>query len=157
MFNTSSTQPYCPRSIRNRNLGNLRAGSRWYGLVGVDDDGFCIFNTYVDGVRACVKLLNTYRLRGYDTISSIIQHYAPSNENNTLNYIRAVVDKTGLDPDKKLWRTDYQSVILSIFEIESGYSLKSLETVCLHYSQVSSLNLSAVVDTYVDIFFPQDL
>lgn len=155
MFKSPSTQPYLPRSIRNRNLGNLRSGSLWFGLFGVDGDGFCIFNTYDDGVRACVKLLNTYRLSGYRTISTIIQHYAPSNENNTLGYIRAVSDKTGLDPDKKLCKTDYQSVILSIFEIESGYSLESLQNACLHYSQ-TSLNLPVIVDTYVDIFFPQD-
>ncbi|HFU3228353.1 TPA: structural protein [Proteus mirabilis] len=98
------------RGIRNNNPGNIRHGSsKWQGLATVQsDDKFCTFINVYYGVRALMKLLQTYsKQKGksnvgccdkIDTVEEIIERWAPSFDNNhTENYIKRVCKDTGFD------------------------------------------------------------
>ena len=86
------------RAVRNLNPGNVRySGDAWQGMTGQDDKGFCQFGTVDNGTRCMVKLLKNYSaLHGKDTVKSVIERYAPSVENNTPAYVKAVASRMGV-------------------------------------------------------------
>ncbi len=85
-----------PRGIRNNNPGNIRTGDKWQGLTGVDDAGFCIFDTPEHGIRALAKVLIAYQVKhGLRTISDMICRWAPPVENDTPAYIMSVCQAVG--------------------------------------------------------------
>lgn len=79
----------------NHNPGNLRVpGSK---------TAFQRFGSDAEGVQAMARQLMLYEDRDkLDTISGIVSKYAPSNENNTAAYIKAVSQRTGFGADQKL-------------------------------------------------------
>ncbi|HID7483182.1 TPA: structural protein [Morganella morganii] len=95
------------RGIRNNNPGNIRhSSSKWQGLaVTQPDSKFCAFISAEFGIRALMKLLQTYsKYQGkpgigcgkIDTVEEIIERWAPSGDNNhTENYIKRVCKETG--------------------------------------------------------------
>lgn len=85
-----------PIGIRQRNPGNLRpSGSQWQGLVG-ELGGYCVFDTFDNGIRAmALNLRNYQRKHGIDTIEAVIARYAPSSENDVEAYIAHVCKRTG--------------------------------------------------------------
>lgn len=88
-----------PRGIRNNNPGNIRLSPvRWQGQkLRQIDTAFVEFDTPVAGIRALMKLLLTYHLRhGLDSVESIINRYAPPEENATDHYIHAVCRDLGV-------------------------------------------------------------
>lgn len=88
------------RGIRDNNPGNLRdEGIPWNGLLSHDTDGYCIFDTAHNGIRAMAKDLHTKWLRGLDTLAKIIPVYAPPSENPTADYIADIAKWIGLEPD----------------------------------------------------------
>ena len=93
------------RGFRNNNPGNLRASASftWQGQTGVDPQGFVIFNSMQNGVRALAITLKNYSaIHGLDTISGIIRRYAPDSENNTAAYISDVSSYMGISPDQPI-------------------------------------------------------
>ena len=87
-----------PRGIRNHNPLNLRenihGGDKWEGehLLNLDAS-FEEFKSPKWGIRAGAKVLRNYqRLYGLNTISGIINRFAPSSENDTQSYINHVAD-----------------------------------------------------------------
>lgn len=93
-----------PKGIRNNNPGNIRdSDDDWQGKVGVDDDGFVIFDTPDNGSRALSKVLDTYQSKhGLNTVSGIIGRWAPPTENDTGAYVKRVSDALGVGPDDEL-------------------------------------------------------
>lgn len=88
--------PSDPRGVRNRSPGNIRAGVGFKGEIGADADGYARFDTDHNGIRAIgVDLLTKYR-RGLVSVRAIVSVYAPSSENDTEAYIRAVCNETGV-------------------------------------------------------------
>lgn len=93
------------RGVRNNNPGNIdyHASNAWQGQlgieVGVPKPRFARFDTPENGIRALGKLLQTYQSK-YElkTVEAIIARWAPSNENDTAAYVRAVEQKTGTAP-----------------------------------------------------------
>lgn len=93
-----------PRGIRNNNPGNIRlSATTWMGQQSAQDDpDFVQFTTPLYGLRALMKTLLTYYEKyGLDTVESIINRYAPPNENATDHYIWQVakalnVSRTGI-------------------------------------------------------------
>ena len=65
----------------------------------MDDRGFVIFQTAVQGIRALARDLRNKIRRGLDTVETLLSVYAPSSENDTVAYIRAVCQLTGLAPN----------------------------------------------------------
>lgn len=102
---TVSTSERTPRGIRNNNPGNLRRnGDPWQGLAKRQGDvEFFTFKTPIYGIRALARTLIAYQDKHeLRSIRQIISRWAPSVENNTNAYVRAVVADTGLDADQPL-------------------------------------------------------
>lgn len=85
-----------PRGIRNRNPLNIKWNpkNKWAGLVENEkrrDKVFCEFKDMAYGFRAAGKLLRKY-IKDYkwNTIRKIIDHWAPSSENDTKAYASRV-------------------------------------------------------------------
>ena len=87
-----------PRGKRNHNPGDLRGSTAytWQGQVGIDDDGFVIFEDDFHGIRALSRTLRTsMTLHGRDTVPAIITAWAPPwDDNDTEAYINAVCART---------------------------------------------------------------
>lgn len=95
--------PKEPRGIRNNNPFNIKISTQqWKGkkLLENTDGIFEQFDTMIHGIRAGFIILKTYidKYKLY-TIESIIKRFAPSNENDTEAYIRAVCRDTGFERD----------------------------------------------------------
>lgn len=97
------------RGVRNNNPGNIdyHASNAWQGQlgieVGVPKPRFARFDTPENGIRALGKLLQTYQFKyGLKTVEAIIARWAPSNENDTTAYVRAVEQKTGTTPNAQV-------------------------------------------------------
>lgn len=102
-----------PRGIRNNNPLNIRKGDAWLGMVdNPTDPEFVQFVEMVYGVRAAFIILHRYfTVYRIDTIEGIISRWAPSTENNTKSYIRAVCQRTGLDASDKLCYKDTETMV----------------------------------------------
>ncbi|MBF8674800.1 structural protein P5 [Pseudomonas fulva] len=102
-----------PRGVRNNNPGNIDYNPRnaWQGQLGIEVDvakpRFARFDTPENGIRALGKLLINYRGKdgmpgvggkGIDTVLETINRWAPSNENDTQAYARAVSTRIGVRP-----------------------------------------------------------
>lgn len=90
-----------PRGLRNNNPGNIRRSEdNWRGIEEVQTDAaFFQFTELKWGIRALMRLLRTYRKKyRCNTITRIIQRYAPPCENDTKSYIMTVCDVMGVSP-----------------------------------------------------------
>lgn len=105
------------RGTRNLNPGNVRKGpDKWQGTVDDQPDpDFVTFKSAEFGIRAIARILLNYKKRGWDTVSQIISHWAPSVENNTDAYVQAVCDSCGFDSGDVL-DIDSSSVMLPIIK-----------------------------------------
>ncbi|AWR58756.1 structural protein [Proteus mirabilis] len=92
------------RGERNNNPGNIRHGSKWQGLSAQQTDkDFCQFVSPEYGIRAIYKLLQTYQKKyELDSIESIIDRYAPPNENNTAGYINRAARDIGVSVNEPI-------------------------------------------------------
>lgn len=93
-----------PRGIRNHNWLNIRLSddNDWQGEVAGTDTAFETFSAPEYGIRAAAKLVTNYSNAGLDTVSKIIGKWAPTNENDTQNYINIVASRMNIDPNKKI-------------------------------------------------------
>lgn len=92
------------RGIRNNNPGNLEYSKTnpWVGQTG-DDGRFAKFETPEHGIRALGRNLLSYQRQGIDTVSDIINRWAPPSDNkNTDAYIQAVCTQLGVTADQQL-------------------------------------------------------
>lgn len=104
------------RGIRNNNPGNIKITCvKWKGLADVQDDPtFFIFSDMVYGCRALLRLLRTYyEVIGCYSVRSIINRYAPPEENDTESYINHVAQKCNVHPDGHLELTKENHLILA--------------------------------------------
>ncbi|MGN3437077.1 structural protein [Proteus penneri] len=92
------------RGERNNNPGNIRHGSKWQGLSAQQTDkDFCQFVSPEYGIRAIYKLLQTYQKKyELNTVESIIDRYAPPNENNTVSYIYRAAKDIGVSVNEPI-------------------------------------------------------
>lgn len=96
---TSEAGTFSPGNAQFNNPFNIRynAANNWQGQTGKTERGFVKFDTLSNGLRAGLKLLNTY-VNGHNlnTVSKIINRYAPPSDNNpTENYIKYVENAVG--------------------------------------------------------------
>lgn len=81
------------RGIRNNNPGNLRISeAKWLGKITPSKDvNFEEFDSAIHGIRAAgVVIRNYYKLHKLQTITQIIDRWAPGSENDTSSYIASV-------------------------------------------------------------------
>ncbi|MGS3118795.1 hypothetical protein [Escherichia coli] len=124
------------RGIRNNNPGNLEYSKTnpWVGQTG-DDGRFAKFETPEHGIRALGRNLLSYQRQGIDTVSDIINRWAPpSDNNNTDAYIKAVCAKLGVTADQQLDASNpdtLKALCAAIIQHENGsqpYSDQQLST-----------------------------
>lgn len=97
-------QKVVPRGIRNNNPLNIRIGNTWLGEVAEPTETeFEQFVSMKYGLRAGFIILRRY-IRRYkrDTVRKIIEAWAPSSENNTLEYIAVVCDRMHITSDTQV-------------------------------------------------------
>ena len=129
-------QKHLPRGIRNANPGNIRGVHGFIGELGVDDEGYSIFDTANNGIRACAKDLLTKYNRGLVTVRSILSVYAPKNENDTEAYIAAVCQRMGVTDYAWLHLTELPtltSMVTAMIHHENGgdfYPEPQIEAAC---------------------------
>ncbi|HDS4824516.1 TPA: hypothetical protein QHZ08_003287 [Enterobacter cloacae] len=124
------------RGIRNNNPGNLEYSKTnpWVGQTG-DDGRFAKFETPEHGIRALGRNLLSYQRQGIDTVSDIINRWAPpSDNNNTDAYIQAVSAQLGVTADQQLDASNpdtLKALCAAIIQHENGsqpYSDQQLAT-----------------------------
>ena len=119
-------QSYGTLGQKNNNPGNIRYNSanNWIEQVG-ENKGFVVFDTMNNGLRAmCKLLLNYYSLNKLNTISKILNKYAPNSENPTSNYINYVSNATGIKSDETLSQDQLPVIINAMCVFESGIKFK---------------------------------
>lgn len=126
------------RGERNNNPGNIRKSDvRWKGELPVETDmAFEQFDTADDGIRALAKLLLNYqKIHELDTVSKIINRWAPPSENDTASYILGVAKQLGVDKDDTLDLTSQDTLaqlVKAVIRQENGrciYSDATIQTV----------------------------
>lgn len=124
------------RGIRNNNPGNLEYSKTnpWVGQTG-DDGRFAKFETPEHGIRALGRNLLSYQRQGIDTVSDIINRWAPPQDNNNTDaYIKAVCAQLGVTPDQQLDASNpdtLKALCAAIIHHENGsqpYSDQQLST-----------------------------
>ena len=120
-----NTVGIAPRGIRNNNPGNIvRTSGAWEGEVAGQDVKFKTFATPEQGIAAVGRnLLSYYEGKGLNTISGIINRWAPPSENNTSEYVSTVSKALGVSPDAKLDMKDpavLTSLTRTIIKHENG-------------------------------------
>ncbi len=124
------------RGIRNNNPGNLEASSSnpWIGQTG-SDGRFAKFETPEHGIRALGRNLISYQRQGIDTVGEIINRWAPPSDNNdTVAYIKAVCAQLGVTANQPLDASNpdtLQALCAAIIKHENGtqpYSPDQLST-----------------------------
>lgn len=121
------------RGERNNNPGNVRHGSNWQGLAEKQPDAsFCTFTDAKYGIRTLAKVLLVYRAKGYDTVRSIVDRWAPPSENNTGAYVAAVAATMKVDPDTHLDVSEYSQMyplVDAIIRHENGRNIYPRTTI----------------------------
>ena len=110
------------RGFRNNNPGNLRNfGIPYVGFIGEDADGYSIFDTLENGIRAMGKDLLAKIGRGLNTVEKIITVYAPAADNNpTEGYIAKVSEWTGFKPNQVLTPNEMPALAAAMIRFENG-------------------------------------
>lgn len=108
-----------PRGIRNNNPGNLKdLGIPWHGLIGHDGDGFCIFDTPENGLRAlAMNLVSAQSKHGCDTLRKIICRHS---ETDQAAYVRFAVTRTGVLPDARINLRDLPGTFVLLMQAIIG-------------------------------------
>jgi hypothetical protein len=114
-----------PRGIRNNNPGNLNfAGQAGATKEGGENGRFAVFESMRDGISALYRQIQLYFSRGVNTIESVVNKYAPADDNNNVQaYIKQLVGATGKQADEKLSGEDTETVfklIRGIINHENG-------------------------------------
>ncbi|MDR3438949.1 hypothetical protein [Telmatospirillum sp.] len=108
-----------PIGIRQNNPGNLRS---WGDAQ--TNRGYAQFPSAVDGISAMAGNLQAYGRHGWNSINSIVEHWAPATDsNNVPAYINDLVKRTGMAPDAKLDLNDSKTLsalIPAIISHENG-------------------------------------
>jgi len=115
------------RGFRNNNPGNLiyLKAFDWQGQIGSDPEGFAIFDTMENGVRAMVKDLRTGFGRQTNTVREIVSEYAPPSENPTNAYIAHVSRALNVAPDDLLTEARIRELTHALIRFENGADLPS--------------------------------
>lgn len=118
-----------PRGIRNNNPLNIEAGAFTQGMPGYagSDGRFARFGTQEQGLAAADRLLQSYSGRGINTVSGVINRWAPASDNNPVSaYSAHVANALGIKPTDTIDLNDAatrQKVISAMAEFENGKPL----------------------------------
>ncbi len=99
--NSGGSGDNLPRGIRNNNPGNIKDGPFAQSMPGYagSDGTFAKFATPDAGAKAMDSLLSTYGNKGINTVSGVVNRWAPPSENNSTAYASIVAKQLGVDPN----------------------------------------------------------
>lgn len=121
-----------------RNPLNIRYNPKnnWVGSRG-SFKGFVVFSSTLYGYRAALLLLRNYIRKGYNTVESIVNRWAPPSENNTDAYVKAVCKILSCEPTDQFVGTAGLCMLCSAMAVvESGVTapdVKYLYDICIKY------------------------
>jgi hypothetical protein len=107
------------KSVRNNNPGNLRFANQ-KAAIGKDKDGFAIFATPEDGLKAMQRQVELDTQSRGLTLEKFINKYAPPNENVTSKYVEFVSSKTGIQPNANVPSEKIPDVMNAMIMMEGG-------------------------------------
>ncbi|WP_140921178.1 structural protein [Limnobaculum xujianqingii] len=125
------------RGVRNNNPGNIdyNPKNKWKGLLPHDptiEKRFCRFESPDYGIRALMSLLGTYQRKyALNSVSGLINRWAPTSENNTGAYINQVAKALGVSPNDWIDTRSKKTAIglaKAIVDHENGYQPYDDET-----------------------------
>ena len=102
-------------AVFNKNFGNIKNKGKIYnGEISANESTYKKFRTWQYGAAALIAHVQRY-IKGVfvgklDTISLIINTYAPPSENNTAYYISFVERETGINRNTKLNANDKETM-----------------------------------------------
>jgi len=111
-----------PLGLRQNNPGNIRPGADFIGESGAND-GYAVFDSEEEGLRAIQKLLGTYGSEhNINTLEGFANRYAPPSDNNpTSSYVDYLSQKTGIAPDEEINLADRGAELIpAIVGFEQG-------------------------------------
>lgn len=114
------------RGARNNNPGNIEDGPFARSLPGYagSDGRFAKFDTPQEGQQAAEVLLTNYGQKGVNTLSGIVNRWAPASDgNDTKAYVAKLSQETGIPPDQPINLEDPKvrsAVAKAMFKQESG-------------------------------------
>lgn len=122
------------RGIRNNNPGNIRkSNTQWQGMAPPEQQTDAEFLRFIApewGIRAMVRILQTYRAQGRTTVADIITRWAPPSENDTASYIQAVSKRVGVGANEPLdYTTQLAPLLEAIIQHENGVQPYSPATI----------------------------
>lgn len=109
--------------IRLCNPGCLRRSfTVWDGQAEVQNNPeFVTFKAPEWGLRAIVRILDSYQREGIGTIRTAITRWAPPHENPTDQYVANVAKACGVDPDAQLLLSAHrEDLVKAIVRQECG-------------------------------------
>jgi hypothetical protein len=109
------------KSVRNNNPGNLRFANQ-REAIGKDSSGFAIFPTPEAGLRAMEAQIKLDTQTRGQSLTQFISKYAPSNENDTQQYINFVSKETGIQPYEQVPLSKIPELMSAMIMIEGGPS-----------------------------------
>lgn len=122
-----------PRGIRNNNPLNIEAGRFTQGQPGYSgsDGRFAQFETPEHGIAAAEGLIDVYHQKhGLNTISGIINRWAPASDGNPVSaYANSVAKDVGVDPNQPLDLSNpalKRGVVLAMGKFENGRPIDNL-------------------------------
>lgn len=104
-----------PRGIRNNNpLNIIHSNAAWQGQSPTQTDpNFVQFQSMEWGIRAAVKILKTYHLRGWRTIAKIVFDWCP--DHTAESYITNVCRLTGM-PRHQVIDINNETQVISLLD-----------------------------------------
>lgn len=119
------------RGLRNNNPCNLIiTKNKWVGKIEKsEDEKFEQFLTMELGIRAAIISISNQIKKGKITIERLITNYAPSNENDTHNYINLVCKMMNMTKNEVFIETAYEmfKLIKAIIIIENGIDAEKIK------------------------------
>lgn len=119
------------RGVRNNNPLNLRiSNNAWKNKIPLSqntDKSFEQFTSMEWGLRAALINMRTQITRGHNTIRKLISVWAPTNENDTENYIKFVSLHSNITENARLKFEKHQlrEVVRSMVRIESAFVMSN--------------------------------
>jgi len=120
-----SDPTWMARGIRNNNPGNLNFMGQAGGTKEAGPNGrFAVFKSPSAGISALAQQLQLYGARGNNTLTGIVNKFAPKADgNDTSAYIASLAGSTGYKPDQHLNLNDpavVNPLVTAIIEHENG-------------------------------------
>jgi len=120
------------RGVRNNNPLNLRKGVAFqYQVENPNETAFMTFGKTWQGIRAAVLDITNDISKGKNTLTLLINQFAPPSENNTANYIKNISTVTGLKPDEIIDRKNFlliSKLVTAMITMENSLAASKLVT-----------------------------